>query len=359
MKTIRSPRFISALVFIIFGLLVPVWVSSPYYLGIFVDIMVNSMLAIAFVMMFRTGLCNLGLTAFWGIGAYLTAVMMTKWGVSFWLCLPAAAIVCALVGWGLGYIMIGRGRGGFNFVILSSVIGMIFPVIMGSISYVGGYAGMSNIPAPGDIPLPGGASISFDSTRSFYYLAAVIFIVIVLVCAAFYRSWTGRAWKSIAINPRLAESLGIDVFHYRLVSIVVGSAFAGVIGAFLASYTTFVSPTQYGMWKNVYIQAYAVLGGMGFPVLGPLLGAAVMTVVPQIVQFSNLVAPLFVGVVLIILILFFPDGLLGIVTRTDWFSKTLSRVWRRTGVRDGTPEEELPVPVLAEPAAGARGDLDA
>jgi branched-chain amino acid transport system permease protein len=358
-KTIRSPRFISALVFIIVGLLIPVWVSSPYYLGIFVDIMVNSMLAIAFVMMFRTGLCNLGLTAFWGMGAYLTAVMMTKWGVSFWLCLPAAAIVCALVGWGLGYIMIGRGRGGFNFVILSSVIGMIFPVIMGSIKYVGGYAGMSNIPAPGSIPLPGGASISFDSTRAFYYLAAVIFIVIVLVCGAFYRSWTGRAWKSIAINPRLAESLGIDVFHYRMVSIVVGSAFAGVVGAFLASYTTFVSPTQYGMWKNVYIQAYAVLGGMGFPVLGPLLGAAVMTVVPQAVQFSNLIAPLFVGVVLIILILFFPDGLLGIVTRSDWFSKALSRVWRRTGIRDGTPEEELPVPAFAEPEAGVRGEIDA
>lgn len=359
MKTIRSPRFLFTLAFVVVGLLIPVWMTSPYYLGIFIDIMVNAMLAIAFVMMFRTGLCNLGLTAFWGIGAYLTAIMTTKWGISVWLCLPTAAVVCALVGWVLGYIMIGRGRGGFNFVILSSVIGMIFPVIMGSIEWVGGYAGMSGIPAPESVPLPGGGAIAFDSPRQFYYLAAVIFMVIVLICGAFYRSWTGRAWKSIAINPRLAESLGIDIFHYRLVSIVVGSAFAGLVGAFLASYATFVSPTQYGMWKNVYIQAYAVLGGMGFPVLGPLLGATVMTIVPQVVQFSNLVAPLFVGVVLILLILFFPDGVLGIITRTDWFSKTLSRVWRRTGIRDGTPEEELPVPAVAEPDARARGEVDA
>jgi branched-chain amino acid transport system permease protein len=358
-KTIRSPRFIFSLAFIVVGLLVPVWVTSPYYLGIIIDIMVNSMLAVAFVMMFRTGLCNLGLTAFWGMGAYLTAIMSVKWGISVWFCFPAAAAVCGLMGWGLGYIMIGRGRGGFNFVILSSVIGMIFPVIIGSIGWVGGYAGMSGIPAPDSIPLPGGTSVVFDSPRQFYYLAAVIFIVIVLVCGAFYRSWTGRAWKSIAINPRLAESLGIDVFNYRMVSIVVGSAFAGMVGAFLASYTTFVSPTQYGMWKNVYIQAYAVLGGMGYPVLGPLLGAAVMTIVPQVVQFSNLVAPLFVGVVLIVLILFFPDGLLGIITRTDWFTKALGRVWKRRGVRDGTPAEELPVPVFAEPDAGTRGDVDA
>lgn len=356
MKRLFSLRFVFGAAFLVFALLLPLWVRSPYYLGIFIDIMVNAMLAIAFLMMFRTGLCNLGLTAFWGLGAYLTAVLTTRWEISFWACLPITIVVCGVVGLGLGYIMIGRGRGGFNFVILSSVIGMIFPVIMGSISFVGGYAGISGIPAPDAIPLPGGGAIEFGSARSYYYLAAVIFIMIILVCGAFYRSWTGRAWKSIAINPRLAESLGVDVFHYRLVAIVVGSIFAGVVGCFLASYTSFVSPAQYGMWKNVYIQAYAVLGGMGFAVLGPLLGAAVMTVVPQAVQFSNLVAPLFVGTVLILLILFFPDGLLGIITRRDWLTRLLNRLRGRPTLTSGEVPEPVPI---AERDLGARGGEDA
>lgn len=355
MKKLLTPRLIAAFLFLVVGMLIPVWVSSPYYLGIFVNILVYAVLSVAFTMTFRTGLVHIGLTAFWGLGAYVTGVATTRWHFTFWESVPVAIIITALVGLGLGYILIGRGRGGFNFVILSSVIGMLFPIVIGSVGYMGGYTGISNIPAPEKIHL-GGLVIDFGTARGFYYLAAIIFVVVVLVCGGFYRSWTGRAWKSIGMNPRLAESFGVDVFHYRLLAIVVGSALSGLIGSFYASYITFVLPAQFGMWQNVYIQAYAVLGGIGFAVLGPLFGAAVMTVVPQLVQFSNLVAPLFVGVVLILLILFFPEGLLGIVTHKEWAVRLFAPVRERLRRRKAGVADPLPISPEVELAEGGRDD---
>lgn len=355
-KRILNARFAASFIFVVFALCIPAWVSSPYYLGVMINIMVAAMISIAFTLTFRTGLVHLGLTAFWGLGAYVTAVGMTKWHIPFWATVPLAIVICAVVGLGVGYMLIGRGRGGFNFVILSSVIGMLFPIAVGSVGYMGGYTGISNIPAPETIDL-GFAQLAFGSARSYYYLGAVFFLVIVFVCGGFYRSWTGRAWKSIGMNPRLAESFGVDVFHYRLLAIVIGSAFAGLAGTFTAVYGASVLPTQFGMWQNVYIQAYAVLGGIGFAVLGPLLGAAVMIVVPQVVQFSNLVAPLFVGVVLILLILFFPEGLLGVISHREWAARAYAPVRKLFRIRPATSAP--PASMGIKPEAAKRGGEDA
>ncbi len=308
---------LAALIVIGLCLVIPIWLQSPYYLGLMITIIMNTIMAIGFLVMLRTGLIHMGLIAFVGLGAYASGIMTTRWGFSFWVSLPLSAAICCAIGAGLGCILIGRGRGGLNFVILSTVIGMIFPVVMGSVSYVGGQNGITHIPAPGMIDLPGLPPIEFGSARSYYYLAVMILIVVVLIARAFYSSWAGRAWMAIGMDPRLASSVGIDVYRYRLLSVAVAGAFAGLVGAFTAHYSGAVLPNTFGMWQNIYVQAYAVLGGIGSPILGPLAGAGIMTLVPQLLQFSNLIAPLFMGVVLILLILFFPGGIMGILELRD------------------------------------------
>jgi branched-chain amino acid transport system permease protein len=310
--SILSTRWLWQAILVLAAILMPVWVSSPYYLGICVTVIINGICAASFVLLLRTGLMNLGLVAFWGLGAYITTVGMLKWHISFWATLPLAGIICAVVGVGLGYILIGRGRGGFNFIVLSVVISMLFPVIVGVSGYLGGYTGVYDIPAPGDIHL-GGLTLSFDSARGFYGLALFILLVVTLIAAAFYRSSVGRAWRAVGMDTRLADSLGIDVFRYRLVAIAVSSLMIGLAGSLYASYSTFISPAAFGMWQNTYIQGYAVLGGMSYPILGPLVGAGIMAMVPQWLQFTDVIAPLFMGVVLVILILFFPEGVLGAI----------------------------------------------
>jgi len=292
---------------------IPRLFPSPYYLDLFVVLIVNAVLAMAFVLMLRAGLINLGLAAFWGFGAYVSALLVMRGGLSFWLSLPLSALLTAVLAFILGYILIGSGSTGFTFVILSSVIGMLFTAVVGSIGSIGGYSGLSKIPRPDAIKLPGLPALTFDSKANLFYLAVVLFVIIVFVLRAFYSAWTGRAWTAIALNARLAESVGVNVFRFRLLSFVVGSAVVGLIGSFYAHYSTFLSPNTFGIWENINLQVFAILGGIGYPIAGPLLGSGVMTLLTESMRSVKSLAPAVQGAILILLILFLPSGLLGLL----------------------------------------------
>jgi branched-chain amino acid transport system permease protein len=291
----------------------PLWVHSPYYHDLFIITIVNSILAITFLMMLRAGLISLGMAAFWGIGAYSSAVLTMNLHLSFWLALPLSTVITGIAAVILGYILIGSGSSGFTFVILSSVIGMLFTVAIGSVSYLGGYDGISSIPPPDAIHLPGGHVIDFSSKVQFFYLALFLLVVVILVCKALYGSRMGRAWTAIGLSPRLAESIGIDIFRYKMFSFVIASAIAGMIGSFYAHYESFVIPNTFNTWQNIYFHLYAILGGVAYPLLGPIVGAGIMTFLPESLRGYNVYAPVITGVLLILLILFLPRGILGLL----------------------------------------------
>jgi branched-chain amino acid transport system permease protein len=311
--------------------LVPLWVHSPYYHDLFIITIVYGVLAITFLMMLRTGLISLGMAAFWGIGAYASAVLTMNFHLSFWLALPLSAIITGGISIALGYILIGSGSSGFTFVILSSVVGMLFTVAVGNTSYLGGYNGISNIPHPNPISIPFLGVIEFTSKIQFFYLAIGILIVVLLVCKALYSSWIGRAWTAIGLSPRLAESLGINIFKYKMLSFVIASAIAGLIGSFYAHYEGFVIPDTFSTWQNIYIQLYAILGGIGYAILGPLIGSGVMVFLPEFLRFSNIIAPIITGAILILLILFLPQGLLGLLAYRYGMGEWLARTGKAIG----------------------------
>lgn len=322
----RLIGFVAALV--IFAL-IPLFVHSPYYLDLLIMVIVNAILAMTFIMMLRTGLLSLGIAAFWGVGSYASAVLAVKLHLPFWFSLPAAGLVTGAFAWAIGYIVIGRAGSGFTFVILSAVMGMLFRVVVGSISYLGGYYGMGDIPAPNTISIPFLPAIVFDSKAPFFYLALFLLVAVVLISNAFYSAWAGRAWKAIGMNPRLAESLGINILRYKLLAFVLASAIAGLVGSFYAHYQGFIIPDTYNMWENIYIQIYAILGGLGYAVLGPLVGAAVMTFFPEILRVAREVAPIYMGALLILLILFQPTGLLGLWDKRTVILKGLTGLAKR------------------------------
>ncbi len=292
---------------------IPRLFPSPYYLDLFVVLLVNAVLAMAFVLMLRAGLINLGLAAFWGFGGYVSALLVMRVGLSFWASLPLAAVITAALAFVCGYILVGSGSSGFTFVILTSVIGMLFTVVVGNIRSIGGYGGLSKIPRPDAIDLPGLPALTFTSKSHLFYLAVFLFVIVVFVLRAFYSAWTGRAWTAIALNPRLAESVGVNVFRFRLLSFVTGSALVGLIGSFYAHYTGFLSPNTFGIWENINLQIFAILGGLGYPIAGPLLGSAVMTLLTESMRSVKTIAPAAQGAILVLLILFLPTGLLGLL----------------------------------------------
>jgi branched-chain amino acid transport system permease protein len=299
--------FILALILI----LMPIVVHSPYYIHLLIMAGINSVLAMTFILLLRTGLINVAIAAFWGIGAYASALLVVRLGLPFWLAMPASTMITGIIGFLVGQVMVRRG--GIGFVIQTLVFAFIMALVFGTFDVFGGYTGIYNIPRPDPVPLPFLAPIEFTSKTPYYYLMLFLVLVVVLVFLAFYRAWTGRAWRAIGLSPHLAESLGVNLFRYRLLAFVIASAAAGLMGSFYAHYYESIVPSTFGPFKALYAQVYAILGGVGFTILGPIIGALIMTIVPEVLRIAKEVEPILTGLLVILLVMFLPDGLLGLL----------------------------------------------
>lgn len=315
MKTflLEHRRLVGFALLFVFMAAVPLWVKSPYYIDLFIVLLINAALAMTFVMLLRTGLISLAVAAFWGIGAYASALLSLKAGLPFWACLPLATIITALASLVIGYVIIRNA--GFTFVIMTTVIAMLFVTVVGNIQWMGAYNGISNIPRPETIDFGALGSIVFDSKIEFFYLGLFLFVIIVLVINAFYTSWAGRAWNAIGLNPRLAQSIGVNVFRYRLMSFVVGCAIAGLVGSFYAHYQTFIIPTAFNLFpKTIYIQVFAVLGGVGYATMGPIVGAGLLSLFNELFSGFEEYSIIIVGALVLVMVVFLPKGLLSLST---------------------------------------------
>ena len=296
------------------ALALPSLLGDSYYLHLLILAGMNAVLAMTFVMLLRTGLVSLAIAAFMGIGATTTAALTVKLGWSFWAALPASVVATALIALIVGYPLLKNA--GFTFVLLTAVLGMLIPQIFGSVDYLGGFSGLQGVPAPDPISI-GSLTVTFGSKSSYYYLLLALFAIVTFVFWRLYKARTGRAWMTIGLNPPLAESTGVDVFRYRLLAFVIASAAAGLMGCFYASYIGSVVPTQFTVFKTIYIHIYAIMGGIPFALLGPFVGAAFLTWVPEFLRGVPYLEPIIMGVLFILLILFLPDGLLSLVRRQE------------------------------------------
>lgn len=288
----------------------PLVSPSDYYTHLLVLILMNSVLAMTFIVLLRAGLLNMSTAAFWGIGAYSAAMLTLKLGLSFWLALPASVAIATCIALAFGAIIVRYS--GLGFIMPTLIFAFMVPLVVGTFKVFGGYVGLIRIPAPGSIPLPGGAEVTFSSVRSYYYLALVFAIVSIVVILAMYRAWTGRAWRALGLSKNLAQSVGINPFRYRLLGFVIVSALAALMGVFFAVYSTNIQPASYGPFKVIYVQMYAILGGIGAPILGPIIGAAILTIIPESLRVTGGFEPMVTGTLIILILIFIPQGIMGL-----------------------------------------------
>ncbi|MEO5736456.1 MAG: branched-chain amino acid ABC transporter permease [Variovorax sp.] len=252
---------------------------------------------------------SLGHAAFFGIGAYTVALLM-KIGVSFWLGLPAAALLCFALGLVLGFpalrvqtIYLAFATLGFNTA--------VWLVMRNEEWLTGGTFGINNIPRPSL------AGLSLESNRAYYYLVFAVTVLLALLLWGLLRSPWGKAFTALRDNPIRAESLGISVRAYTLLSFAIGAAYAGVAGALFASLVQFIEPAPFTVAASIMMYLMVVVGGPGY-FWGPVLGAAVGVVVPEWMRDVPGVAdwylPLF-GAAVVVLMVWLPDGLLSIPDR--------------------------------------------
>lgn len=308
LKSYRKPIILLVLAIII--VLIPLMLPSSYYLHLLIMTGINIVLAMTFILMLSTGLITMAIAAFWGLGAYASALLVMRAHLSFWLSLPASALIAGIIALCLGYLLVRTA--GFGFVILTAVIGMLVPVVIGNIPALNGYQGITGITPPNPINIPFLPPIEFVSKAPYYYLMLFLLLLVMLAYFRLYKAWTGRAWMAIGLNPDLATSIGVDISKYRLLAFVVACATAGLMGSFYAHYIGTVTPNAFGVFKTIYVHVYAILGGLDFAILGPVVGSFLMTFAPELLRITKEIEPIFTGLILILLILFLRGGILSL-----------------------------------------------
>jgi branched-chain amino acid transport system permease protein len=246
---------------------------------------------------------SLGHAAFFGIGAYTVAILMQH-GVSFWFGLPLAMVGCFAIGLALGFpalrvqtIYLAFATLGFNTA--------VWLVMRNEEWLTGGTFGINNIPRPGLLGL------SLDSNLAYYYFVLGVALVMGALLWKLLASPWGKAFTALRDNPIRAESLGIHIQGYTLLSFAIGAVYAGVAGALFASLVQFIEPAPFAVGSSIMMYLMVVVGGAGY-FFGPLLGAAVGVLLPEWLRFAQAWYLFIFGVAVVLMMLWLPDGLLSI-----------------------------------------------
>jgi branched-chain amino acid transport system permease protein len=249
---------------------------------------------------------SLGHAAFFGIGAYTVAILMQH-GVSFWIGLPTAMLGCFVIGLVLGFpalrvqtIYLAFATLGFNTA--------VWLVLRNEEWLTGGTFGINNIGRPELLGL------SLESPLAYYYFVLGIAVVLSALMWKLLHSPWGKAFTALRDNPIRAESLGIHIQTYTLLSFAIGAVYAGIAGALFASLVQFIEPAPFAVGTSFMMYLMVVVGGPGY-FFGPLLGTAVGVLLPEWLRFAQAWYLFVFGGAVVLLMLWLPDGLLSIPDR--------------------------------------------
>jgi branched-chain amino acid transport system permease protein len=311
-------------------ILLPLILTS-YQAHIFIMAGINIVLATGFVMVISTGLLNLGAATFWAVGAYASALLVMKLGLSFWASVLLAGIIAGVIALAVGSLLCRFS--GILFSILSLIFNAIVVEIFGHFKLFGGWAGIMRIPRPDPIPIPFyNVSIEFISKTAFCYFIILLVFLTAIVFYALYASNIGWALRAIRLKASLALSLGIDIFRYRLLAFVIAAVSSGLVGSFYAHYYQTIDPDTFNPLRSLDIMIYGVVGGIGYQISGPVIGAVVMTVLPEMLRVIEQFEPVVTGLILVIVIIFQPNGITDLLGRGSRVVQTsVAKIGKRMG----------------------------
>ncbi len=282
----------------------PLGLAGPYYLHILIMAGIFAILALSLnLLLGYTGQLSLGHAAFFGIGAYTSALLTLRLEWSVWPALAAATLAAALAGWAIGRLAL-KLRGAYFVLVTISFAGVISLVSVNWMELTNGPLGLPGIPPPTLGPW------SLRSKPAYYCLVLVAVALVWLVCWRLVDSRIGRAFVALRENEPLAESVGIDVTRYLVLAAVVSAAMAGLAGGLYAHYTRFVSPEVFLFSYTVTMVIMVVAGGKG-TLAGPLVGALLFTVLPEALREATSWQwqMLAYGVILVLIVFFLPRGI--------------------------------------------------
>jgi len=305
------------IVVLIFLISLPLFVQAQYPLHLLIMVGIWSIAASSLnLILGYTGQASLGHAAFFGIGAYASALLMIRAGFSFWLAMPLASLIAAVFGFLIGLPAL-RTRGGY-FAIATLGFNLIVTILIDHWeALTQGGAGISGIPKPDPLPVPFVGKVAFTTMAAQYYLILFFLFVTLFLTYRIVHSLVGKTYLAIRGSEALAESLGINSMWNKIVSFTVSSFFAGLAGALYASYHGFISPDTSNFHISFDLLIYLLVGGVA-TLPGPIIGAVIMTILPETLQFLLEYRIIFYGSFLIVIVIFLPRGLVGLWRSSLW-----------------------------------------
>ena len=316
MELLQTP-FVKVCVtaFFVFLLAWPFLVKSAF-LWITLQILIAAIGAVGLnILTGFTGQISLGQGAFLGVGAYTSAYITAKLGLSFWVGVPAAGLVTAMAGMVFGIPSL-RLKGLYLAIATLASQFILEWIFLRWESVTGGSYGIV-------IPRPSLGGYVFESDRSYYYIVLLIAAAMILFAANLVRTRTGRAFMAVRDHYISAEIMGIHLFKYRILSFAISSFYAGVAGALYGHSLRFVSSEQFNIEVSIVYLAMIIIGGLG-SILGSIYGAVFMILLPKlltivttkiavtvpgIAELATAMEQGIFGVIIIAFLIFEPDGL--------------------------------------------------
>ncbi|MFD2682217.1 branched-chain amino acid ABC transporter permease [Bacillus seohaeanensis] len=251
-----------------------------------------------------TGQLSLAHAGFFAIGAYSLGVLTVKVGLGFWLSFLLSIIITTFIGFLVGLIAL-RTKEHF-FAIYTLCVGyIIYLIIYKWEAVTEGVRGLIGIPAPTPI-----GPITFDTPVSQYYLMLFFLIVVIFLFKRIVNSLIGRTYVAIRNSEELAQTIGIQTMKQKLISFVLSTFFAGIAGGLYAAFIRFIGPDISYINVTFDMLMYLLVGGIG-TLSGPLVGTLLVVGVSQYLQFLQDYRMIIFGPILVILIIFYPTGIVG------------------------------------------------
>ncbi|MFP4431715.1 MAG: branched-chain amino acid ABC transporter permease [Spirochaetaceae bacterium] len=279
-------------------------VRNQYFLRVATNVGIAVILASSLnIIIGFSGMFSLGHAAFYGIGAYTSALLATRLGMPFWIGLPAAAVVAGLFGTFIGFATL-RLRAVFLAFTTLGFGEITRIVILNWRSFTRGPLGIAAIPIP--------SLFGWQFNReAYYYLILLLCALIITFIYRIYHSRLGRALVAIREDETAARSMGINVFGYKVLAFTIACCLAGVAGAFFAHFQRFVSADSFVSTESFEIITMVALGGTG-SIAGPIMGAFILELFPEVFRFLAGYRQVIYGAVLITVIVLKPGGIAGV-----------------------------------------------
>lgn len=306
----------------------PHFFNSIYWTSLFILIGINIILTCSLRVIWLTGQISIGHAGFMLIGAYTSALLVMKGGVSFWLALPASGVASGVVAFALAYPYI-RVRG-IYFVILTVLTAeSIRNLAFNWYSLTGGRTGLFGIPGPGSFSVPFLGNINFDMLASYYYIVLVVVSISLLLLYLIEKSRYGFTWRAIKETSDLAGTVGINVIWFNAINYVIACFFAGIAGSLFAHFQRTLSAWStgsFGVTNCITLLVYMVVGGER-RFIGPIVGVLSLTLISEFTRSFEAYQSMFWGGIGMIIVVAMPEGLVGLPNRIRKWKNRKKGAW--------------------------------